>query len=193
MGRATSRNIVLVAYTHFISGNTRGFCRDRPVRFLERAIDLHGVSGKTTIDKSGASMAVVHSVQAGSGVNIELRQSKYLTSRSTTSGENFVDFCHGSILSKVEAVSKPGAVQTACLQTVPTAICSYPHKVRLPQCRAVLCPVHHPELSSGSWSAVPAAPVSIPSVGAGIGSAASTVPGASCVPRSNIQPQHRQP
>jgi putative transposase len=47
-------------------------------RFLERAIDLHGVPDKITIDKSGANTAAIHSVQADSGANIELRQSKYL-------------------------------------------------------------------------------------------------------------------
>ena len=47
-------------------------------RFLERAIDLHGVPEKITIDKSGANTANIVSVQADSGLSIELRQSKYL-------------------------------------------------------------------------------------------------------------------
>lgn len=47
-------------------------------RFLERAIDLHGVPEKVTIDKSAASTAAIQSIQADSGVDIELRQSKYL-------------------------------------------------------------------------------------------------------------------
>ena len=47
-------------------------------RFLERAIDLHGVPEKITIDKSGANTAAILSVQADSGLPIELRQSKYL-------------------------------------------------------------------------------------------------------------------
>jgi transposase-like protein len=47
-------------------------------RFLERAIDLHGVPEKITIDKSGASTAAIQSIQADSGVDIELRQNKYL-------------------------------------------------------------------------------------------------------------------
>ena len=46
--------------------------------FLERAIDLHGVPEKITIDKSGANTAAIQSVQADSGADIELRQSKYL-------------------------------------------------------------------------------------------------------------------
>ena len=47
-------------------------------RFLERAIDLHGVLEKITIDKSGANTAAIQSVQADSGANIEMRQIKYL-------------------------------------------------------------------------------------------------------------------
>ena len=47
-------------------------------RFLERAIDLHGVPEKITIDKSGANTAAILSVQADSGLPIELRQSKFL-------------------------------------------------------------------------------------------------------------------
>jgi putative transposase len=47
-------------------------------RFFERAIDLHGVPEKITIDKSGANTAAVHGLVADSGLPIELRQSKYL-------------------------------------------------------------------------------------------------------------------
>ena len=47
-------------------------------QFLERAIGLHGVPEKITIDKSGANTAAVLSVNDDSGVNIELRQNKYL-------------------------------------------------------------------------------------------------------------------
>jgi len=50
----------------------------RPRRFFERAIGLHDVPEKITIDKSGANTAAVHSMIADSGVEIELRQSKYL-------------------------------------------------------------------------------------------------------------------
>ena len=46
--------------------------------FFERAIDLHGVPDKITIDKSGANTAAITSMQADSGLPIELRQSKYL-------------------------------------------------------------------------------------------------------------------
>ncbi len=46
--------------------------------FFERAIDLHGVPDKITIDKSGANTAAVVSIQADSGLPIGSRQSKYL-------------------------------------------------------------------------------------------------------------------
>ena len=46
--------------------------------FFERAIDLHGVPEKITIDKSGANTAAITSIQADSGQPIEMRQSKYL-------------------------------------------------------------------------------------------------------------------
>jgi putative transposase len=47
-------------------------------RFFERAIDLHGDPESITIDKSGANTAAVRSLIADSGLDIELRQSKYL-------------------------------------------------------------------------------------------------------------------
>ena len=47
-------------------------------RFLERAIDLHGVPEKITIDKSGANTAAIEGMRADSGADIGLRQSKYL-------------------------------------------------------------------------------------------------------------------
>jgi putative transposase len=46
--------------------------------FFERAIALHGVPGKITIDKSGANTAAIVSMQADSGLTIGMRQSKYL-------------------------------------------------------------------------------------------------------------------
>ena len=46
--------------------------------FFERAIDLHDVPEKITIDKSGANTAAIVSMQADSGLHIEMRQSKYL-------------------------------------------------------------------------------------------------------------------
>jgi putative transposase len=46
--------------------------------FFERAIGLHGVPDKITIDKSGANTAAITSIQADSGLPIEMRQSKYL-------------------------------------------------------------------------------------------------------------------
>ena len=45
--------------------------------FFERAMDLHGVPEKITIDKSGANAAAITSIQADSGLPIEMRKSKY--------------------------------------------------------------------------------------------------------------------
>ena len=47
-------------------------------RFLERAINLHGLPEKITIDKSGANTAAIHSVNEDACLDIELRQCKYL-------------------------------------------------------------------------------------------------------------------
>jgi len=47
-------------------------------RFFERAIVLHDVPEKITIDKSGANTAAVHSLVDAVGQPVELRQSKYL-------------------------------------------------------------------------------------------------------------------
>ncbi|MEO9228451.1 MAG: IS6 family transposase [Devosia sp.] len=46
--------------------------------FFERAIDLHGMPEKITIDKSGSNTAAIMSIQSDSGLPIEMRQSKYL-------------------------------------------------------------------------------------------------------------------
>lgn len=47
-------------------------------RFLERAVNLHDLPEKITIDKSGANTAAIESVKADACVNIQLRQCKYL-------------------------------------------------------------------------------------------------------------------
>jgi len=47
-------------------------------RFFERAIEKHDLPEKVTIDKSGANRAAVRGLIADSGLDIELRQSKYL-------------------------------------------------------------------------------------------------------------------
>lgn len=47
-------------------------------RYLERAINLHGLPEKITIDKSGANTAAIRSVNEDACVDVELRQSKYL-------------------------------------------------------------------------------------------------------------------
>ncbi len=47
-------------------------------RYLERAINLHGLPEKITIDKSGANTAAIKSVNVDACIDIELRRSKYL-------------------------------------------------------------------------------------------------------------------
>jgi transposase-like protein len=47
-------------------------------RFLERAINLHDVPAKISIDKSGANTAAIESVKTDASVDILMRQSKYL-------------------------------------------------------------------------------------------------------------------
>ena len=47
-------------------------------RFLERAINLHDVPEKITIDKSGANTAAIESVKADACVDILMRQNKCL-------------------------------------------------------------------------------------------------------------------
>ena len=47
-------------------------------RYLERAINLHGLPEKIAIIKCGANTAAIHSVNACACLDIELRQSKYL-------------------------------------------------------------------------------------------------------------------
>jgi len=46
-------------------------------RFLERAINLHDVPEKITIDNSGANTAGIESVKADASVDILMRQNKY--------------------------------------------------------------------------------------------------------------------
>ena len=54
--------------------------RDKAVaqRYLKRAINLHGLPEKMTIDKSGANTAAIRSVSQDACLDIEHRQSKYL-------------------------------------------------------------------------------------------------------------------
>lgn len=84
-------------------------------RFFERAIGLHDVPEKITIDKSGANTAAVHSMIADSGVEIELRQSKYLNNlieqdhravkRRTRSMLGFKDFhCAAKLIAGIETM-----------------------------------------------------------------------------------------
>ena len=66
-------------------------------RFFERAIQQHDVPEKITIDKSGANTAAVKGLLAGSGLDIELRQSNYLN--------NIVEQDHSAIKRRVRAMT----------------------------------------------------------------------------------------
>ena len=74
--------------------------------FFERAMDLHGVPEKITIDKSGSNRAAIVSIQADSGLPIEMRQSKYLN--------NIVEQDHRA----VERIARP-MLQDLPLRTYP--------------------------------------------------------------------------
>jgi putative transposase len=54
--------------------------RDLPAarRFLDRAINLHDVPEKITIDQSGANTAAIESIKTDACVDILMRQNKYL-------------------------------------------------------------------------------------------------------------------
>jgi len=84
-------------------------------RFFERAIGLHDVPEKITIDNSGTNTAAVHSMIADSGVEIELRQSKYLNNlieqdhravkRRTRPMLGFKDFhCAAKLIAGIETM-----------------------------------------------------------------------------------------
>jgi putative transposase len=74
-------------------------------RFFERAIDRHGVPEKVTIDKSGANTAAVLGLVADSGLEIELRQSKYLN--------NLVEQDHRAIKRRTRPMMGFGSFATA--------------------------------------------------------------------------------
>ena len=52
--------------------------RGKSDRLLERAIGLHGLTDKISIDKSGANTAAIESVIADPGAPLQLHQSQYL-------------------------------------------------------------------------------------------------------------------
>lgn len=94
-------------------------------RFFERAIGLHDVPEKITIDKSGANKAAVHSMIADSGVEIELRQSKYLNhlieqdhraiKRRTRPMLGFKDFhCAAKLIAGIETMHMVRKGQLNC-------------------------------------------------------------------------------
>ena len=80
--------------------------------FFERAVDLHGVPEKITIDKSAANTTAIVSIQADSGLPIELRQAKYLN--------NIVEQDHRA----VKRITSPmlGFKTFRCVRTLITGI-----------------------------------------------------------------------
>ena len=94
--------------------------------FFERAIDLHGVPEKITTDKSGANTAAITSLQADSGLPIEMRQSKYLN--------NFAEQDHRA----VKRITRPmlGFKTFRCARILITGI-EVMHMIRTGQPNAV--------------------------------------------------------
>lgn len=95
-------------------------------RFFERAMDRHGVPDKITIDKSGANTAAVNSLIDDSGVDIELRQSKYLNNlieqdhraikRRVRPMMGFKDFhCAAKLIAGIETMHMIKKGQLDCL------------------------------------------------------------------------------
>jgi putative transposase len=79
-------------------------------RFLTRAINLHGLPEKITIDKSGANTAAIESVKADACVDILMRQNKYLNNIVEPSNES-PDRCSDSSRFGVHESSSPGSRQ----------------------------------------------------------------------------------
>ena len=103
-------------------------------RFLERAIALHGEPAKISIDKSGANAAAIESLKGETGVEIEVRQSKYLNNlveqdhravkRITRPMMGFKSFCTASIIiAGIETMHmiKKGQLRSAYGQTLSAA------------------------------------------------------------------------
>ena len=81
-------------------------------QFFERAIELHGVPEKISIDKSGANTAAIEGMRADSGADIELRQSKYLNNiveQDHRAIKRIVRPCSGSSLFAARASSLPAS------------------------------------------------------------------------------------
>ena len=83
-------------------------------RFLERAINLHGLPEKITIDKSGANTAGIESVKADACVDILMRQNRHLnnlvgrtTRRSKESQARCSDSSRFGVLESSSQGSRP--------------------------------------------------------------------------------------
>ena len=85
----------------FLLGAHRDYAAAR--RFFERAIDLHGVPEKITIDKSGANTAAIEAMHADFGADIGLRQTKYLNNNRRARSPG--DQTHRSTHARLQDVS----------------------------------------------------------------------------------------
>lgn len=120
------------------SGNTVDFLltarRDLAAarRHLERAITLHGLPAKITIDKSGSNTAAIRSVNADACVDVELRQSKYLNNiveqdhravkRITNPMLGFKSFCSAQkLIAGIETMHMVKKGQLRCPNGQPTS------------------------------------------------------------------------
>ena len=126
-------------------------------RFLERAINLHDVPEKITIDKSGANTAAIESVKADACVDILMRQNKYLNhiarqdhraiKRITRPILGFKSFWSARIiLAGIETMHmiKKGQLNCPDCQTMPAAKQFYSLAVLITRSTAQLfsCPLH---------------------------------------------------
>src|SRR5664279_3536138 len=127
-------------------------------RFLERAINLHDVPEKITIDKSGANTAAIESVKADACVDIQMRQNKYLNNiidaaSSRSASNSFVSvmrslknqpspigsasiFAGSSLRAALTPVTSPemGAKRSFATFTDSTTVTSLPCSTRCPTC-----------------------------------------------------------
>ena len=112
--------------------------------FFERAIDLHGVPEKITIDKSGANTAAIQGMRADSGADIEMRQSKYLNNlieqdhravkRLTRPMLGFKNFrCARALIAGIETMHMIKTAQLLVYST--SAIATEPRQPRQPRLR----------------------------------------------------------
>jgi putative transposase len=83
-------------------------------RFIERAIDLHGVPGKITLDKSGANTAEIVGMCADSGTHLEMREPKYLNNLIEQDHRAFKRAGPGNLNNPISVETAPAGEDLAC-------------------------------------------------------------------------------